>query len=250
MDSLHVTLAAFAVIYGGALLGFLAKHLLSEHHLTSQSQDSVKVATGVVASMTALVLGLLVASAKSGFDARAAEARTFVINLSLLDRSMRLYQPPLAVERQDLANFAKAMRRQMWDENTNVSDAEVLSQLDQVRNKFRTLDPQTMLDKSLKDRYMSLSDTLILAADELLQLDESTIPIQMVVIVDGWLAVTFFAFALFAPFNAVSGASFGVGAAAIAMALFMIIEMNAPFQGFITVSPRMMDNAITAMSKG
>src|SRR5216684_6328262 len=102
MDSLHVTLAAFAVIYGGALLGFLAKHLLSEHHLTSQSQDSVKVATGVVASMTALVLGLLVASAKSGFDARAAEARTFVINLTLLDRSMLLYQPPLIAERQDL----------------------------------------------------------------------------------------------------------------------------------------------------
>jgi hypothetical protein len=96
---------------------------------------------------------------------------------------------------------------------------------------------------------MSLSDTLILAADELLLQDAVSVPIQMVVIVDAWLAVTFFAFALFAPFNAVSSVSLGVGAGAVALALFMIVEMNAPFQGFITVSPETMDNAIAEISR-
>jgi hypothetical protein len=119
-----------------------------------------------------------------------------------------------------------------------------------VRNKFRHLDPQTLQDKALKDRYMSLSDALILAANELLELDEAPIPVSLIGIVDGWLALIFFAFALFAPVNWVSVVALGAGAGAVAMALFMIVEMNAPFQGFITVSPRMMDNAIAEVSKG
>jgi hypothetical protein len=249
MDSIHVTLATFAVICVGAIAGFFLKNYLREHHLTSQTQDSVKVATGVVASMTALVLGLLVASAKSGFDARAAEARTFVINVTLLDRSMRLYQPPLDAERQALTKFARDMRDKLWNERSTLVTSQVMSELDQVRNKFRNLDPQTLQDKSLKDRYMSLSDTLILSANELLEQDAVTVPIQMVIIVDAWLALTFFGFALFAPLNGVSVVSLGVGAGAIAMALFMIVEMNAPFQGFITVSPQIMDNAIVEISR-
>lgn len=248
MDSVNVTLTAFVLICGGALLGFLVRRCLKEHHVEPRTQEAVKVATGVVASMTALVLGLLVASAKSGFDAHAAEARTFVINVTLLDRSMRLYQPPLDTERQSLTKFAKDMRDKLWNEKSTLTNGQVMSELDQVRNKFRNLDPQTLQDKSLKDRYMSLSDTLILSANELLLQDAVTVPIQMVVIVDVWLALTFFAFALFAPFNTVSAVSLGVGAGAVALALFMIVEMNAPFQGFITVSPQTMDDAIGEIS--
>jgi hypothetical protein len=249
MDSLHVTAAAFVVICGGALLGFVVRRFLRDHHVEPRTQDAVKVATGVVASMTALVLGLLVASAKSGFDAHAAEARTFVINVALLEHSMRLYEPPLAAERQQLVSFAREMRDKLWNETSTVTSEQILSHLDQIRNKFRSLDPQTLQDKSLKDRFMSLSDTIVLAANQLLLQDAVSVPLQMVVIVDVWLAITFFAFALFAPFNLVSSVSLAVGAGAVALALFMIVEMNAPFQGFITVSPETMDSAIATMSK-
>jgi hypothetical protein len=95
---------------------------------------------------------------------------------------------------------------------------------------------------------MSLSDTLILSANELLLQDAVSVPIQMIVIVDIWLALSFFAFALFAPFNLVSTVSLAIGAGAVALALFMIVEMNAPFQGFITVSPETIDNAIAEIS--
>lgn len=249
MDSVHVTAAAFAVICCGALLGFAVRRFLREHHVEAKTQDAVKVATGVVASMTALVLGLLVASAKSGFNSHATEARTFVINVTLLEHSMRLYEPPLNAERQQVVSFAKQMRDKLWNENSTVTSEQIITHLDQIRNKFRSLDPQTPQEKSLKDRFMSLSDTIVLAANELLLQDAVTVPMQMVIIVDVWLAVTFFAFALFAPFNLVSSVALAVGAAAVALALFMIVEMNAPFQGFITVSPETMDNAIATMSK-
>jgi hypothetical protein len=57
MDSLYVTLTTFAIVCGGAMLGFIIKRSLREHHLAPQTHDSVKLATGVVATLTALVLG-------------------------------------------------------------------------------------------------------------------------------------------------------------------------------------------------
>jgi len=248
MDSGEVTIGAFAVICGGAALGFLVRRFLREHHLEPRTQDAVKVATGVVASMTALVLGLLVASAKGGFDTHAAEARTFVINVTLLDRSMRLYEPPLTDERKELAKFAADIRDKLWNPQSTLGTNQILHELDHIRNRFRNLDPQTLQNKSLKGRYMSLSDTVVLAANELLLQEPVSVPIQLIVIVDIWLAITFFAFALFAPFNLVSAASLAVGAAAVALALFMIVEMNAPFQGFIIVPPTTMDGAISEIT--
>lgn len=249
MDSLNVTVAAFAVICAGTALGFIVKGYLREHHADTRTQDAVKVATGVVASMTALVLGLLVASAKSNFDGHAAEVRNLVVNITLLNRSLRGYEPPLTEERQDLARFTRNLRDKLWNEKSTLTNEQVMSQLDHVRDKFRHLDPQSPQDKALKDRFLSLSDTIILLANELLLQEPVSVPIQMIIVVDAWLAITFFAFALFAPFNLVSAIALGIGAAAVALALFMIVEMDSPFQGFINVSPGSIDQAIEVLSQ-
>ena len=248
MDSVHVTLATLAVVCAGAGLGFAVQRFLREQHMSPATQDVAKLATGVVATLAALVLGLLVASAKQYFDNNVAQARTFVINLTLLDRSMRLYDPPLAAERKDLQAFAKTMRQRIWEDNPALDRTNVLLQLDHLRNKLRQLKPGNEQDTSLKDRHLSLSDSLILAANELLEQDQTTIPMALVVIVDGWLAVIFLGFGLFAPFNWVSLASILIGAISVALSLFMIVEMNSPFQGFITVSPNLMDRAIVQIS--
>lgn len=247
MRSIGVTLIAFAIICAASFVGFALKKCLREHHLTPSTQDAVKLATGIVATLAALVLGLLIASAKQTYDTRVAEVHTFVINLTLLDRSMRQYEPPLTKEREALAGFARDVRTRLWGRHRDVH-ADVLAELDAVRNAFRDLDPKTPRNKSLHDRYMGLSATLVLAANELLLSDEGKVSGTIVVIVDVWLAVIFVGFALFAPFNRVSVTAMIVSAAAVAMALFLIIEMNSPFRGYITVPPHLMDRAIAQIS--
>ncbi|HEY1798780.1 MAG TPA: hypothetical protein VGG57_21895 [Stellaceae bacterium] len=247
MRSIGLTFLAFAVISGSALLGFVLKRYLRANHLDSPTQDAVKLATGVVATLAALVLGLLIASAKQTFDARGAEVHTFVINLTLLDRSMREYDPPLTEARQELGTFARNVREQLWGSNRG-GQADALSELDAIRNGFRELDPKTAHNRSLHARYMELSSKLVLAGDELLDTDKARISGTIVAIVDTWLALIFIGFALFAPFNRVTVTAMVLSAAAVAMALFLIIEMNSPFRGYVTVSPRPMDRAITRIS--
>src|SRR5262249_34830030 len=129
------------------------------------------------------------------------------------------------------------------------SDQTVLSGLDRLRGALRLLDPQNNQATLLRERCLALSDGLMLAAAELLEQDEATVPVALMSIVDIWLALTLFAFARFAPFNRVSCLSMASGAAAIAMALFVIVEMNTAFVGFISVSPKSMDAAIVQISQ-
>src|SRR5476651_1696373 len=74
MEPLTISLISFAFIFSGALSGFYCGHRLPEHHLSSESKDAVKMGWGIVATMSALVLSLLVASAKNTFDTVNSES--------------------------------------------------------------------------------------------------------------------------------------------------------------------------------
>ena len=63
-----ISVILFACLVGAALLGRRVHRYLPEDHLSADSRDAVKLAMGLVATMTALVLGLLVSSAKGGYD--------------------------------------------------------------------------------------------------------------------------------------------------------------------------------------
>ena len=247
MDSTFVTLTTFMAICIGAGCGFGLKKHLREDHLNSATQDAVKLATGVVATLTAMVLGLLVASAKQSFDARANQVHSFVVNLTLLDRTMRQYTPALGTERRQLAAFAKAIRGQLWGTAPNVN-GDVLTQLEVLRSRFRDLDPQSTRDKLFQDRFMTLSGEMILAGSELLESHGSSVGPHIVAIVDVWLMIIFLGFGLFAPRNRVSVSAMVVSAGAVAMALFMIVEMDTPFDGFVSISPALIDQAIGELS--
>jgi hypothetical protein len=64
MSALAISLVAFTCIFGGTLLGMLLRLVLPEHHLSPDSKDIVKLAIGTIATLAALVLGLMTASAK------------------------------------------------------------------------------------------------------------------------------------------------------------------------------------------
>src|SRR5262249_36049769 len=91
MSPLAVSGIICIIIFAGAVLGLLVRTRLPEHHLSADSKDVVKLTMGVIATMTALVLGLLVASAKSSFDTQRNGVSQLAANIILLDRALALY---------------------------------------------------------------------------------------------------------------------------------------------------------------
>lgn len=85
MSPIAVSLLAFALALLGILLGSFMQRMLPEGHLGADSKEVVKLSMGVVATLAALVLGLLVASAKTTYDAREGEINQITANVILLD---------------------------------------------------------------------------------------------------------------------------------------------------------------------
>ena len=93
MSSLIVGIICAGCIFGGVLLGFWLQSLLPKHHLSKESQDTVKLGAGMVATMAALVLGLLVSSSKSSFDTVNTGIAQLGAKIILLDRALAGYGP-------------------------------------------------------------------------------------------------------------------------------------------------------------
>ncbi|HEY1234692.1 MAG TPA: hypothetical protein VGH22_15040 [Candidatus Binatia bacterium] len=104
MSSITLSLIVFACVFGGAMLGLLLRAVLPQHHLSKETQDIVKLGMGLVGTMAALVLGLLVASAKGSYDAQSAEVTQLAANVALLDRVLARY----GAETKEMRAFLRA----------------------------------------------------------------------------------------------------------------------------------------------
>ena len=117
MSSIAISLIVFACVFGGALLGILLHAVLPQHHLGNESKDIVKLGMGLVGTMAALVLGLLVASAKGSYDAQSAELTQMSANVAVLDRALALYGPDTKEARAMLRGAVVRILDQMWSKD-------------------------------------------------------------------------------------------------------------------------------------
>src|SRR4029453_3106757 len=117
MSAMTVSLIVFACVFGGALLGMLLRATLPSHHLTGDSRDVVKLGMGLVGTLAALVLGLLVASAKSSFDAQGAELRQLAADVALLDRLLAHYGPESKDTRDRLRDAVASALERLWSKD-------------------------------------------------------------------------------------------------------------------------------------
>src|ERR1700704_4515747 len=101
-SSLTLGLISAGCIFGGVLLGLLLRGLLPEQHLHDESKDTVKVGAGMIATVSALVLGLLVASAKNTFDTTEEEITQRGAKIIFLDRLLADYGRETSATREQL----------------------------------------------------------------------------------------------------------------------------------------------------
>jgi hypothetical protein len=88
MYAITIALIVFACVAGGALIGSLLGAVLPSQHLSNEAKDTVKVGMGLIGTMTAILLGLLIASAKSFFDTQNTELTEMSAKVILLDRML------------------------------------------------------------------------------------------------------------------------------------------------------------------
>ena len=253
MNSYNISLLVFAVVFGGALLGILLKAILPETHLNSESREIVKLSIGLIATMTALVLGLLVSSVKSSFDGKNEEYNRICSNLVILDRTLAQYGPESAPIRMRLKLAVTARSEQLTDRTGDrVTKADAYTNmiaLEQLQEGIRALQPANDGQKELKARALSVSTLIIAERWHLLGGVASAVPKPFLFMVVVWLAIIFLSFGLYAPRNTTVLAALVLAAISVAGALFLILEMDRPFDGIIHLSNAPLRNAAEFIGK-
>ena len=114
MSAISASLLVFVCAFGGALIGVYVRRLLPEEHLSSESKDVVKLGMGLVATIAALVLSLLIASAKGFYDTQSSELTEMSAKVVLLNRILAHYRPETKEVRDLLRSAVARTLDMLW----------------------------------------------------------------------------------------------------------------------------------------
>ena len=248
MDTWTIAGTVFGCTFGGALLGMCLRRILPDSHMSSDSKDVVKMGTGLLATLSALVLGLLVASAKSSFDAQRTGFQQLSTNLILLDRQLQFYGPETKVIREHLRQAVLLLLESRWPANSSrgggLDGPEITERGGALFAAIRDLAPKTDAQRSIQSLALQISSDLARTRWQLNQGDESSIPTPFLVVLVFWLTVLFITFGLFSPGNATVISVHFICALSVAGALFLIVELDRPFNGLIQISSKPLRDAL------
>jgi hypothetical protein len=252
MSSVAVTAIVLACVLAGSLLGMWLGGRLPEPHRSAASHDAVKLATGMLSVLAALVLGLLIASVKNSFDTTDAQIRQFAATLILLNQTLADYGPQTAAPRAMLRHYTARALADNWPEDKaapiKMEDLEAGTLLNNVRAAVLDLPGGSPRLDTLRADAVSLVEDALKTRWLLIERAESSIQPLFLDILIAWITLIFISFGYTAPRNATVATSFFLGAGALAACILLIVEMDTPFEGLITVSSMPMRNALAHMS--
>jgi hypothetical protein len=236
VSALQVSLIVFACVFAGSILGMLVRRVLPEGHLSSESKDAVKLTTGIVGTLTALVLGLLIASAQTSFSSKQTGLTKSAANVVLLDRAMAQYGIETKDARELLRRIVAAFLQTTAVSTTPQPNALVGGGLEAIQRMLRDLSPANDAQRSLQSRALQLSEDVAETRWFLTEQLSVSLPTPFLVLLTFWLAAIFFTFGLFAPPNATVLVALFVCALSISGAILLILELDRPFGGLIRLS--------------
>ena len=263
MNSLLITTLVILCCFCGILLGAYIREKVPEHHLSSDSKDIVKLGTGLIATLTALTLGLLVSSANNEFRSFNDGLDAIGIEIIVMDRAMAHYGPETKMARETLRQLVIAVLLTNWPEDqakiatklTPTERANLPSKPQEnpflftgsaaLQNGMTLSDIQVMLFKLTpkdeeqhwhKSRALDISGKLAEDRWLLLEKAKSSLPIPFLVVLVIWLGILFSIFSVYAPRNKTVTTVLLLCAFSVSGAVFLILELNVPTEGILKAS--------------
>lgn len=251
MDSRIVSLIVFVCVFGGAMCGILLRKALPQDHLSTESKDVVRMGMGLVSTMAALVLGLLVSSAKGFYDAQNTEVTQMSAKIILLDRLLAHYGPETNEIRYDLRGCVADSIDRVWPQERGQSAilTAPLTGPEVLVGKIQALSPKDDRQRMVQSQALNTAMALIQTRWLMYEQGANTVSSPMLTILVFWLAAIFISFGLFAPRNATVMTALFVAALSVSGAIFLILEMYTPFGGLIKLSSAPLRATLTQLGQ-
>ena len=252
MGALTTAGVVFAATAMAGLAGLVGGRRLPGHHLDAESRDAVRLVASFLAALTALVLGLLVASAKANYEERNGQLRRIAADVVAVDRALARYgegaREARVVLRSVLADEFARLSEDNRLRGTGL-EAPVDARVAGFYDRLQALAPQTEGQRAVRDRAMQLTEGI--AATRVLMTQDlgGFIPSPFLLVLGFWLAAMFASFGLFVRANATVVAALLAGAASVAGAVFLVLELDRPLDGVMRLSTEPLRHTLEVMGR-
>ncbi len=249
--TIAVTILLF--VFGGALLGLWVQRMLPDHHLDGETKEVVRLATALIATISALVLSLLVASASNSFSRYDDELTQNAARVVMLDRTLQEYGPETNNIRAALKNrFEKRvelLHASLEIEGATVEGRRSIGQEENLDAELLALVPSGPVQQGLQARAVAINGDINMMYTLIHLQREDSMPAVLVIMLGAWSTLIFATFGLFAPRNPVTTGALLACAMSVAGAVFLILEMNSPFTGIIKLSSAPLEEALHSLRR-
>lgn len=251
MKEIFISLLVFCCLTAASLGVLLWHQRLPAHHRHDDTQNAVRLVANVFVVLTSLVVGFMINSAKTRFEGINRDIHSFATDLILLDKTLLLYGAEASDVRQRLAAYVRRAADGRWTtgDPVHTSDATSEQLLNDIGVSLRALKPandtQLSIWNDARDQYRKVVElrwTLVEQA-------EGSIPGPLLGIVTAWLVLIFASFGYRAPRNLVVVISLVSASALVSCALYLIVDMDEPFNGPIQISAAPLQRALVEVSK-
>jgi hypothetical protein len=246
-------LITLAALCGGWFFGSLIRDWLPDHHLRDDSREVVKTASGMIATLVALVVGLLVSSSKATFDQANESLTQAGAKVILLDQSLSRYGPDATPIRDRLKGMIQGVIDRLWPSGHGAGEGlaviEKGRRLDEIQYMIEQLNPNNELRRSIKAQALQMCNEVAQSRWLMIEKAQTALPTPFLVILIFWLTVLFASFGLLGPRNLTTVTCLFVCAISMAGAILLMIEMNRPFEGLIQASPAPLLKALSVIGR-
>lgn len=249
MSSVALSLIILTCILSGILVGILLQRRLHERHLSGDTKDVVRLGTGLIGTIAALVLGLLIASAKSSYDTQNAQVRQMTAHVILLDMLLTQYGEDAKPIRELMRRVVVELTDNIWHESRlgPAAPFRATPEGEVVYSKVQELNPKNDFQRSLQARAIQITTDVAQARLLLFAQRNEGIPMPFLIVLVFWLTIIFGSFSLFAEPNRMVVAALIVFAASATGAIYMILELTHPFEGLMQIPRGPFANALGAL---
>lgn len=253
MSSLVTAFITLACMLSGILIGLRLRFVLPDHHTKDESKDIVKTGAGMMATLVALIIGLLVSSAKSSFDVANTSITQGGAKIITLNHFLSRYGPEAKGVQEHLRRAVASGVERVWPndgtKHADLAKLEAATGMEDVYDKIRELSPQNDSQQYLRSQALQLSADLMQSRWMLIEQSQNNVPMVFLIVLTFWLTVLFANFGLLAPRNLTAILALFICAISMSGAVFLILELNHPLEGVIKVSSAPLLKALSVIGK-
>jgi hypothetical protein len=249
----HIGWVVLVMVFGSAMLGKLIRRKLPGSHLSDETKNVVTLSMGVVGTLTALVLSLLIATASGTFNSRNQEITVIAAKVIQLDRLLRRYGPEANDERDLLRRYTAMRVQDLFPQGSAkpvLQNPKTITLFEELEDRLAAMEGHNAQQRWLLSQAQALTADISEVRWLLIEQDVLGIPVPVLLVVLFWVCLLFVSFGLFSPPNATVTVVLFLCAVAVAGAIQTILDLSRPFEGVVRVSGEPLRHALDMINHG